>query len=151
MSLIKLRPAKLTDTELLLDFMRKFYAIDKYPFDTKIIKKNLSTFISNSELGQGWIIEQNKKPIGYIFLTFGFSFEYHGRDSFIDEFYIEKEYRKQGIGTEAIEMVTKKAKQLKVQAIHLEVERHNKAARNLYDKFKFEDNGRTLMTRWIKK
>jgi ribosomal protein S18 acetylase RimI-like enzyme len=89
--------------------------------------------------------------VGYVILTFGYNIEYKGRDAFIDEFYIEKEYRSRGIGKETMDYVVKESKKLGIKAIHLEVERNNETAKNLYLKFQFKDNVRILMTRWIDK
>jgi ribosomal protein S18 acetylase RimI-like enzyme len=48
-----------------------------------------------------------------------------------------------------MDFVIKESAKLGIKAVHLEVERNNDAAKNLYEKYDFKDNGRTLMTRWI--
>ena len=53
------------------------------------------------------------------------------------------------MGKKAIQFVLKEAKKEKIKAIHLEVEEHNKAGTNLYDKFKFKKHKRLLLTRWL--
>ena len=89
-------------------------------------------------------------PVGYIVLTFGYSFEYHGRDSFIDELYIEPQYRRQGIGKRAMQFVEERARELGVNAIHLEVDQGNDPAAELYRRAGYDDHSRFLMTKWLK-
>jgi ribosomal protein S18 acetylase RimI-like enzyme len=136
------------DLPILLKFIRDFHGMSGYPFNQKNVQECLINLMNNN-LGRAWIIEYDSKAVGYIIFTFGYSIEYKGRDAFIDELYIEKEYRGKGIGKEAMKFVVKESRTLGISAVHLEVERNNDAAINLYNKFDFKDNGRTLMTRWI--
>ena len=110
--------------------MAEFNAIDNYPFDKVIGKKNLILFLKNSELGELWTIHLENKTIGYIVLTFGFgfgfSFEYGGRDAFIDEFFIKEGFRNQGIGKTTIELLEVQARKLGVIAIHLDVDKDSR-------------------------
>lgn len=78
---------------------------------------------------------------------FGFSFEYGGRDAFIDELYLDKAYRGKGHGKAVLEQAAIEAKELGVKAIHLEVERHNASGRKLYTKSGFETSDRELMSK----
>jgi len=135
------------DIEILLNFIKNFYGLSSYPFDEDKVRESVANLINNNNLGRIWIIEYDSKAIGYIILTFGYSIEYKGRDAFIDEFYIEEEYR--GIGKETMDFIVKESLELEIKALHLEVEKDNERAKNLYLKYNFTDNGRTLMTRWI--
>jgi ribosomal protein S18 acetylase RimI-like enzyme len=85
--------------------------------------------------------------IGYVVLTLGYSLEYLGRDAFVDELYVRQTYRRQGVGTHAIEHVVRTCRELDVRALHLEVERHNAPAQALYRKVGFRDRDHYLMTR----
>jgi ribosomal protein S18 acetylase RimI-like enzyme len=134
-----------------LSFIKNFYGECSYPFDENKARESLTNLANNNNLGRIWIIQYVLKPVGYVILTFGYNIEYKGRDAFIDEFYIEKEYRSRGIGKETMDYVVKESKKLGIKAIHLEVERNNETAKNLYLKFQFKDNVRILMTRWIDK
>jgi len=135
------------DIEILLNFIKNFYGLSSYPFDEDKVRESVANLINNNNLGRIWIIEYDSKAIGYIILTFGYSIEYKGRDAFIDEFYIEEEYR--GRGKETMDFIVKESLELEIKALHLEVEKDNERAKNLYLKYNFTDNGRTLMTRWI--
>ena len=50
--------------------------------------------------------------VGYIVLTIGFSFEFHGHDAFIDELYIDAAHRRRGFGRQAVEFLEKKAREI---------------------------------------
>ncbi len=135
MSALQIISVDLTDIDLLLVFMERFYAIDGYPFNKEQIRTSLTEFISEPNQGMIWVVKENNHPIGYIILAIIYSFEFGGQNAFVDEFYLEKEYRGKGIGKKVVEYITEEAKQLNIKALHLEVERHNKKALNLYRHF----------------
>jgi GNAT superfamily N-acetyltransferase len=141
--------AKESEMRVILEMMRAFCALDSYPFDVEIRRENLSQFIANRELGRLFLIRNEQDIVGYIALTFGYSFEYQGRDAFIDEFYIRDDFRSQGVGKATLDFVEGEARRLGVHAIHLEVEGHNKAADGLYRRKGFVGNNRALLTKRI--
>lgn len=132
---------------LILKYMESFYVLDNYPFDRHRSEVNLNQFISTPHLGRLWLVYHEKEPVGYIALTFGYSFEYGGRDAFIDEFFLIETVRNQGIGSAVMKMLDEKAKSLGVSAVHLEVEPHNEKGNRIYQKAGFKGNGRTLLTK----
>ena len=140
-----------SDIEWLLKAMHEFYAIDGYPFNEEIARPALEKFIGNSSLGRLWLIEAEGKAVGYVALTFGYSFEFHGRDAFVDELFVDSAYRGQGIGNQTMQFIEERCREFGIAALHLEVERENLAAQGLYRKFGFKDHDRFLMTRWIAK
>ncbi|MGC1619641.1 MAG: GNAT family N-acetyltransferase [Candidatus Acidiferrum sp.] len=121
-----------------------------YFFDEPVVRGVLHKLLANPNLGQAWIFFDGETPVGYIVLTFGYSFEYHGRDSFIDELYIEPQYRRQGIGRRAVQFVEERALELGVNALHLEVDDGNEPAAELYRRSGYDDQSRFLMTKWLK-
>ena len=146
------RLAAREDERALLRMMRNLAEQEPgaYFFDEPIVREMLRKFIANPDLGRAWVFYDGETPVGYIVLTFGFSFEYHGRDSFIDELYIEPQYRRQGIGKRAMQFVEEKARELGVNAIHLEVDQGNDPAAELYRRAGYYDHSRFLMTKWLK-
>lgn len=141
--------AQAEDLKDVLHMMEDFYTIDNYPFDKLLTADNLKKFAVNPELGRLWVIISEGEIIGYIVLTFGFSFEFKGRDAFLDEFYLKEAYRSRGIGSQAVDFVLKQAEELGIKAVHLEVERHNEKGTKLYKSKGFEEHKRALMTRWL--
>ncbi len=146
------RPAAREDEQALLRMMRNLAEQEPgaYFFDEPAVCEVLRKFLASLDLGRAWIFCDGETPVGYIVLTFGYSFEYHGRDSFIDELYIEPQYRRQGIGKRAMQFVEERARELGVNAIHLEVDQGNHSAEELYRRAGFDDHSRFLMTKWLK-
>lgn len=143
------QPAQSADIPSILEMMERFYQIDAYPFDEKKNRRNLELFLANQELGRLWIIRNKALAVGYIVLAYGFSFEYGGRDAFIDEFFIEAPYRNRGLGRLTMEFVAEQAKELGVHALHLEVENHNEKGNRLYELQGFKGKERAMLTKWI--
>ncbi len=137
------------DIDVILKMQQDFYSDSNYSFEPVVAKENLRMFIEDSHLGKLWLIMANGKIAGYAVLTLGFSFEFKGRDAFLDELYVLPEYRNNGIGRQTIEFIAEKAREMGVKAIHLEVEADNKAGRALYRNFDFQDHKRILMTKWL--
>ena len=144
---VELKQASIHEKNDCIAMMEAFYEIDNYPFNKPLAESCFQEFIQRPELGKFWLILNNKELAGYIILCFGFSFEYGGRDAFIDELYLKKDFRGKGVGTEALKLAVKQAKLLNVNAIHLEVESNNAAGKKLYEKLGYVGNNRKLLTR----
>ena len=125
--------------------MQDFYAIDNYPIDIEVSKKLFSEFLSNENLGKSYLIYSENEIVGYIILTFIFSFEYGGKIAFLDELYINETARGKGIGKLAIPFVKQQCEKLNVKLIYLEVENHNENAQKLYLANDFVIHNRKLL------
>ncbi len=125
--------------------MQDFYIIDNYPIDIEVSKKLFEEFINNENLGKSWLIFSNKEIVGYVIVTFVFSFEYKGKIAFLDELYIKKNARGRGIGNETILFIKKEIKKLNLKIIYLEVEKHNHSAQKLYIANDFVIHNRKIM------
>jgi GNAT superfamily N-acetyltransferase len=147
---VSFREATAADASSILDMMSVFNAIDNYSFDRALAEYNIEALMTNSVLGRLWLIQHDKDLIGYIVLAFGFSFEYGGRDAFIDELFLSDGFRNKGIGTMAMNYVEEQAALLGVKTIHLEVEQHNVKGNKLYLKSGFRNNNRMLLTKKLK-
>ena len=121
------------------------------PFDDDEVRVALAEFLAHEEFGRAWLICAGKRIAGYVILTLGYSFEYRGRDAFIDELYVEPEFRRQGLGKRAMEFVEERARAMDVNALHLEVDRENEPALELYKKSHYADQQRYLMTKWLRR
>lgn len=110
------------DIDVVVQMMADFYAIDNYPFDVAVAKGLLREFVENETLGKGWLIWNEDKPVGYVILTFVFSFEYKGRIAFLDELFIAPDARGKGFGKQAVDFIAAEAKKNLVKIIYLEVE-----------------------------
>lgn len=133
------------DIDVVVRMMADFYAIDNYPFDVAVAKGLLMEFVENETLGKGWLICNEDKPVGYVILTFVFSFEYKGRIAFLDELFIAPDARGKGFGKQAVDFIADEAKKHSVKIIYLEVEHHNEAAKSLYLSKNYTLHNRGLM------
>jgi ribosomal protein S18 acetylase RimI-like enzyme len=148
---VEIRDATVLDVPALLRMMRSLAEHPPViPFDEGKVRAALEKFLAHAELGQAWLLWLREKPVGYVILTLGYSFEFRGRDAFVDELYIEPEFRRKGLGRSAMEFVEKKAREREVNAVHLEVDCDNDAAAELYRRAGYADHGRHLMTKWLR-
>jgi ribosomal protein S18 acetylase RimI-like enzyme len=143
--MIEFKILTLSDIETIVSMMQEFYAIDGYPISIDVSKALFQEFISNENLGKAWLIFSDNEIVGYIILTFVFSFEYQGRIAFLDELYVTETARGKGIGSKAIEFVKTESHKLSLKLIYLEVEPHNENAQKLYLANGFESHNRQLM------
>lgn len=119
------------------------------PFDENELRPVLRRFLAHPEYGRIWVLDAGGRAVGYVVLTLGFSFEYRGRDAFIDELYIEPAYRSRGFGRSGMELAEAYARHLGVNAVHLEADRGNHPAIEFYRRLKYADHDRYLLTKWL--
>ena len=136
---------EIADIEIITQMMRDFYAIDNYPIDVEVTKTLFQEFIFNEHVGKSWLIYSENEIVGYIILTFIFSFEYGGKIAFVDELFIKETARGKGIGKEAIQFIQAEVPKLSLKLLYLEVEPHNENAQKLYLAHDFVIHNRKLM------
>ena len=139
------KPLEKVDIPTITQMMQDFYAIDNYPMDVEKSKKLFQEFITNENLGKSWLIFSENEIVGYIILTFIFSFEYGGKIAFIDELFIKETAHGKGFGKEAIQFIQEEVPKLSLKLLYLEVETHNENAQKLYLAHDFELHNRKLM------
>ena len=149
---LTIREATLQDEAVLLRMMRLLAEQEpgKIRFDESAARATFRRFLSLRVFGRVWVLCEADLPVGYIVLTMGFSFEFHGHDAFIDELYIDSNFRRRGYGRQAVAFLENKAREMGVNAIHLEVDRGNDPAFELYRRAGYEDHDRFLMTKRLK-
>lgn len=139
------KPLEISDISIITQMMQDFYAIDNYPMDVEVAKTLFQEFISNEHLGKSWLIYSENEIVGYIILTFIFSFEYGGKIAFVDELFIKETARGKGFGKEAVQFIQQEVPKLSLKLLYLEVEPHNENAQKLYLAHDFELHNRKLM------
>lgn len=155
-----IRIASESDLDILLAFMREYYAFDGHGFDEEKARAAVVRLLRDPELGRVWIIEDAApgrtrtrasalRRVGYIVICFGYSLEWLGRDAFIDEFYLHEEYRGRGWGRKTMEFVEREAQALGVTTLHLEVVKENSSALEIYRRVGFKEHSSTFMSKWI--
>lgn len=150
---LNVRPADPNDLDALLAMMQSLraedYAVGQPPPAPEVLGPLVLDFLSTPSLGRIWVACENAVVIGYLALTFGFSFEFGGRDAFVDELFVVPAHRNTGWGSQLLRVAEAAALGLGVRAIHLEVSRGNSRAGRLYRSFGYEDHNRNLLTKFV--
>jgi len=138
-----------SDADILLEFMQAYYAFDGHAFDREKARAALTMLLKDASLGFAWLILDGDKPAGYVVLCLGYSLEWLGRDAFIDEFYLNEEYRGRGWGQKTMEFVEAMARKAGIRTLHLEVVRQNTTALEIYRCLGFREHQSTFLSKWI--
>jgi len=143
--MISFQELKSENIDIVIQLMVDFYAIDNYPIDVEVTKRNFEFFIKQPQLGYVFEIHFDNEIVGYVIFATLFSFEFGGTIAFLDELYISEKMRGKGLGKMAVEFAKKFAKEQNYKVLYLEVEPHNEKAQELYKKTGFKMHHRNLM------
>jgi len=109
----------------------------------------LRRLLAEPALGGAWLIERAGRVIGYAVVTWGYDFEFGGRDAYLTELWVDPELRGGGAGTEALAALVGELRAHDVGAVHLLVRPENPAVR-LYERAGFVASPRVVMTRELR-
>ncbi len=135
--------------DVLITLMREFYAVEHLAFEEAVARAALRQILHDGTLGSVYLIRSGEDAAGYVVLTFGFSLEFHGRDALVDELYLREKFRGKGLGRAALEFVEGVCRAKGMKTLHLEVDRVNTRAQEIYRKAGYRDHDRYLLTKWI--
>src|SRR5258708_39399779 len=126
-SQLMIREAALQDEPELLRMMRLLDEQESalIKFDETALSAAFRQFLALPAFGRVWLLCEGSKTVGYVVLTVGFSFEFRGHDAFIDELYIDAPYRRRGYGRRGLAFAEERAREMGVNASHLEVDKGN--------------------------
>jgi ribosomal protein S18 acetylase RimI-like enzyme len=137
--------AKPRDLALLLPLVRAYHQFEEIDSTESGRESAVGRLLGDASLGGIWLIHSDATLCGYIALCRGFSIEFNGFDAFVDEFYLLPEFRGRGIGGRVLGEIKSRARELDINALHLEVARDNEPARRLYRAAGFEARDRYLL------
>jgi GNAT superfamily N-acetyltransferase len=143
--LVTFRPCGPKDHKALLKLIVAYYRFDKIRYDLRSLSRGLDTLLRNLSLGQAWLMENHKHPVGYTLLTYNFDLEYGGVEGMLTEVYVEKRYRNHGVGTLALYEVEDFCRERGIRNVELQVLNHNKQAEKFYRKAGFRLLPRKVM------
>lgn len=143
--LVTFRPCGPKDHKTLLKLILAYYRFDKIPYSSTSLSRGLDTLLRNLSLGQAWLMEAHKRPVGYTLLTYNFDLEYGGIEGMLAEVYVEKKFRKRGVGTLALYEVEDFCRERGIRNVELQVLNRNKHAEKFYRKAGFEILPRKVM------
>lgn len=145
---IRIATASSAELESLLALTREFYEGERLPWDERVLRRAYAELWAEPLHGAVWLAWE-EQPVGYAVLCCGFSFEYGGRDAFVDELYVRSGFRDRGIGSRLLDAMEEECRRRGISALHLEVDHGNPAGRRLYERRGFVDHDRHLMTKRI--
>ena len=107
------------------------------PLSLAHIRSALAPLLEDEAIGDVWIVEADCL-IGYLVITWGWGIESGGKEALIDEIYVAKENRGQGLAKAMIQASLARAKDLGTKVVFLETESNNPKSRELYKGLGFE-------------
>ncbi len=144
------RPLASGDIETLLPMMRALQQDDPWsvPFREDVVRETLRQLLADPSAGRVFLIFDGEPCVGYVVLSFDFSLEFGGKNAWIDELFVGREFRGKGIGSKALDFALQAARECGAKVMHLEVNRGNPAI-DLYKRHGFEEHDRYLLSKWI--
>ena len=133
---MKLEAMREEHREEVLAMMRVFYASPAVSTNgsEEIFRADVDACLSGDPYLEGYVLTENGRLLGYTMLARSFSTEFGKHCVWIEDLYLEPEYREKGRGSAALEAIRK----LHPEALlRLEVERENSRAVHVYRKSGF--------------
>lgn len=136
--------------DAILILMRKMQEDDPWSeaFDEIVVRANVSELLQNPAYGLIYLVHDADRPVGYLIICFDYSLEYRGKGAWIDELFVARSHRGQGIGAQLLELAEQASVEHGAEFLHLEVT-HGNPAIELYRRRGFVDHQRYLMTKRI--
>lgn len=119
--------------------VKKFYAppaVLHFPSD-EVMLSSFDASLKTPELVKGIMFDVNDTAAGYAIVSMKFETEVGGMAAWIEELYVDDDFRSLGIGSKFFEFLTDELKG-KIKRIRLEVGNENEGAKRLYEKLGFE-------------
>ena len=129
----EIREMRQEDKDIVIDMMRRFYSSDALITNgsEEIFASNVDNCLNGSPYVEGFIFTVEGKVAGYGMLAKSFSTEFGSECIWIEDIYLEEEYRGRGIGSRFIQYVKDRYAD---KVLRLEAESDNKKAIATYEK-----------------
>jgi GNAT superfamily N-acetyltransferase len=135
----KMRRAVPGDVPLLIHLMADFYVEAGYALNHARAAEAFASMIADERLGDVWIIETQRQPVGHLVLTLKFTMEYSGFVVCLDDLYVAPEWRSQGLGTQALMEVLTFCETAGIRSLTVEVGHDNGPAQTVYRRTGFTE------------
>jgi ribosomal protein S18 acetylase RimI-like enzyme len=128
-----------TQVDLVADLFDKYRVFYKKESDIELAKQFIQTRLENNEsVIFVAIADDQPMPVGFIQLYPTYSSVRVVRNWILNDLYVDKEYRKQGIGEKLIEAAMNFAKQNEAKFVQLSTAVDNYTAQSLYEQIGFK-------------
>lgn len=127
------------DKEIYMQLADAFYHSEAvlHPVPDSHKEAMWAELMRSEDYAQCFFIEKNGEVAGFLLMAYTFSQESGGKVAWIEEIFINPEYRSQGLGTEFFEFIKKEIEPT-CSRIRLEVEEDNVRAKKLYSSLGYE-------------
>ena len=133
-----IRQAVPADLEALLRLLTSFSEEAGTNFGREHLLAGLEPLLSNQDLGLVFVSEIDSVLVGYAVIGWGWGIESGGKEALIDEVFVLKNHRNQGIGAKMLAEVMVQLGMHNTKAVFLETESQNPNSRKLYQNLGFE-------------
>jgi ribosomal protein S18 acetylase RimI-like enzyme len=128
-----------TQGYLVFDLFDKYRVFYKQPSDIELAKNFIQTRLDNNEsIIFVALVNEKSKPVGFTQLYPKYSSVRAVRNWILNDLYVDKEYRKQGIGEKLIKTAMNFAKENNAKFVELSTAVDNYAGQSLYEQIGFE-------------
>jgi ribosomal protein S18 acetylase RimI-like enzyme len=135
--LVKVHPAEI---ELLKDYVQALYRHVE-DFDSMVnIEEGVKSLLRNEVLATSYFIKQSEERIGYVILTRYHSVEKGGLTIYIDELFVETQFRRQGVGSQIMDQILDIARAEGAKTLWAQTEPYNDAAQDFFVSKGFQAN-----------
>jgi len=140
--------AREPDLPTLVGLCGRYHEFESIASTEATRERTLRPLLRNDVYGAIFIGREARIPTGYVAICFGYSIELGGREAFIDELFVEKEWRGRGIGNDLLGAAIHFSTNAGAAALHIEVAHDNARAKAFYTDHGFGPrNQYFLMTR----
>jgi ribosomal protein S18 acetylase RimI-like enzyme len=133
-----IRQAVPADLEALLWLLTSFSKEAGTNLGREHLLAGLEPMLNNQELGLVFVAELETMLVGYAVIGWGWGIESGGKEALIDEVFVLKNRRNQGIGAKMLTEVMAHLEKHNTKAVFLETEAQNPNSRKLYQNLGFE-------------
>lgn len=125
--------------DLVFDLFDKYRVFYNQQFDCELAKNFIQTRLDNNEsVIFVALVNDKSKPVGFTQLYPKYSSVQAIKNWILNDLYVDKEYRKQGIGEKLIKTAMNFAKENNAKFFELSTAVNNYTAQNLYEQIGFE-------------
>lgn len=135
---ILIRKIQRDDSAAVIGMMRRFYnspALITHGSE-KIFAANVEACLDDSSCAEGFVFVDGEKIIGYGITARSYSTEFGGECIWIEDIFVEAEYRGRGVGSKFMRYVMARHPD---KILRLETEAENKGALALYRRLGFKE------------
>lgn len=130
---LKLMRVHSTEMEALRNYIEELYRHDE-DFDSMVnIEEGVKSLLRNEVLATPYFIKQGEERVGYVILTKYHSVEKGGLTIYIDELYVQSQFRRLGVGSHILAKIKEIAREQGAKHLWAQTEPYNDGAQKFFE------------------